>query len=107
MNLAFDAKFRFASVTADERRLSEEIDDESELPATLVAKVDDIVKMHAYRDSLGLNAALIVFPGTDDTFYNTDDRDRRTEPLLRVPLDRVIAGELTGVGAIAMQPAQA
>ena len=54
MNLAFDAKFRFASVTADERRLSEEIDDESELPATLVAKVDDIVKMHAYRDSLGL-----------------------------------------------------
>ena len=71
---AFDAKFRFEASMG-------------------VGRGADLHKMHAYRDALGISAALALHPGTQTTFF-----DRERGPLGRVPLAAILAGEVAGVG---------
>lgn len=71
---AFDAKFRFDASMGTGRGA-------------------DLHKMHAYRDALGVSAALALHPGTQTTFF-----DRERGPLGRVPLQAILQGEVAGVG---------
>ena len=71
---AFDAKFRFDASGGAGRGA-------------------DLHKMHAYRDALGISAAIALHPGAQTTFF-----DRERGPLRRVPLAAILAGEVAGVG---------
>ena len=71
---AFDAKFRFDALGGTGRGA-------------------DLHKMHAYRDALGVGAAIALHPGTQTTFF-----DRERGPLGRVPFAAILAGEAAGVG---------
>ena len=71
---AFDAKFRFDAIGGTGRGA-------------------DLHKMHAYRDALGVGAALAIHPGTQATFF-----DRERGPIQRVPLRAILQSEAAGVG---------
>ena len=53
----------------------------------------DLHKMHAYRDALGVRAAVALHPGAQTTFF-----DRERGPLGQVPLRAVLEGAAAGVG---------
>jgi predicted component of viral defense system (DUF524 family) len=91
--VAFDAKFRMHHSTL--AAMAGEIPED----ATYFAKDDDLVKMHAYRDALGVRAAVVIYPGTISTFRGTDGAKGKVtiEQILSEP-------DLTGVGEIAMSP---
>ncbi|CAN0505687.1 unnamed protein product, partial [Phaeothamnion confervicola] len=62
--VAFDAKFR---MTARPVSVADMV---GQIPAGVAydPKDDDLVKMHAYRDALGVRAAVVLYPGTSATF---------------------------------------
>lgn len=90
--VALDAKFRM-----DRRAFS---DPEDESPESAV-QVSDLYKMHTYRDALGLQAAVVVYPGDSDCFYHTtasaDDGHSLTA---------ILTGSAHGVGALPLIPDQ-
>lgn len=88
--VAFDAKFRL-----DRSPLA---DDSEELPEAR-ARVEDLYKMHAYRDALGLRAAAVVYPGEVEWVYFLDGMH---DGELR--LRNILVGRLSGVGTIALRP---
>lgn len=53
----------------------------------------DLHKMHAYRDALGVRAAVALHPGNQTTFF-----DRERGPLSQVPLRAILEGAVAGVG---------
>jgi predicted component of viral defense system (DUF524 family) len=63
------------------------------------AKTDDITKMHAYRDAIaGVTAAIVLYPGVTSSFRTTNGES------LDITIDDIIAGDLSGIGAIAISP---
>jgi len=89
--LVLDAKFRL------ERAELEEGEDEDTPQAT--AKRADLYKMHTYRDALGVRAAVAVYPGDEDMFYD-HAQGRHT----RFTLCELLLGEACGIGALPMKP---
>ncbi|HEX8463901.1 MAG TPA: DUF2357 domain-containing protein [Abditibacterium sp.] len=81
--LAFDAKFRFEGDEAGTGR----------------GKGADLHKMHAYRDALGVRAALALHPGTQSVFF-----DRERGPLHHFSWRALLEGNLSGVGLRALTP---
>ena len=71
---AFDAKFRFEAGNGSGRGA-------------------DLHKMHAYRDALGVSAAIALHPGVQTIFF-----DRERGPIARVPLPAILEGAAAGVG---------
>ena len=60
---------------------------------------DDLHKMHAYRDALGVRVALALHPGHKSVFY-----DRERGPLQTWNLRAALNGSLSGVGAWGLRP---
>ncbi len=60
---------------------------------------DDLHKMHAYRDALGVGVALALHPGDKSVFY-----DRERGPLQTWNLRGALGGSLSGVGAWGLRP---
>jgi len=96
---AFDAKFRLDGVPQDAAVSGDPETSEDRWQA----KFEDIYKMHTYRDALALQAAVVVFPGTEHVFYATAADIWRSHDQVW-PLDRILSGEWEGVGAIALAP---
>ena len=71
---AFDAKFRFEAGSGSGRGA-------------------DLHKMHAYRDALGVSAAIALHPGNRTIFF-----DRERGPISRLPLPAILSGAAAGVG---------
>ena len=95
--VVFDAKFRFDVPRPDDEWYVDDHDD----PA-LTAASADIIKMHAYRDSLGVLSAIVVFPGSRDRMYTVaPERGSRSD---RVALGDLTSGAVEGVGAIHLRP---
>lgn len=93
--VGFDAKFRLAW---DDRPL--DVDNEAPNDPMARAKVDDLVKMHAYRDAIpDLRCAVVLFPGSVAEF-----RTVAKEELDGNTVGDVLNGEFEGVGAIPMSP---
>jgi predicted component of viral defense system (DUF524 family) len=88
--MVLDAKFRL-----DLRKLANP-DDETPKSA---AKRTDLYKMHTYRDALGVQAAVSVYPGDESVFYDISKRR-----IADATLGEVLSGNLVGIGAIAMKP---
>jgi len=90
LDVVFDAKFRLTSLEMDESV--------QEGPETKATR-DDIKTMHAYRDGLGIRAAVIVYPGDQTLFY--DEKRGKQDAL---DLRGILLGERTGVGAMRLNP---
>lgn len=60
---------------------------------------DDLHKMHAYRDALGVGVALALHPGERSVFY-----DRERGPLQTWNIRAALGGALSGVGAWGLRP---
>jgi len=60
---------------------------------------DDLHKMHAYRDALGVRVALALHPGEQSAFY-----DQNRGPLAHWNLRAALGGGLSGVGAWGLRP---
>jgi predicted component of viral defense system (DUF524 family) len=89
VELVFDAKMRVSASSGAAQG------DDADARAARV----DLDKMHAYRDALGVRAAVCVFPGERSAMYRTDGTradDLRLAALVRKQLD--------GVGALALCP---
>lgn len=60
---------------------------------------DDLHKMHAYRDALGVRVALALHPGEKSVFY-----DRERGPVQTWNVRAALSGALSGVGAWGLRP---
>lgn len=86
-DVALDAKFRLDRA------------DWSDETSTATVKNDDLYKMHTYRDALGLRAAVAVYPGDVERFY---DVSRANTDLCSIPT--ILLSEREGVGAMSLSP---
>jgi predicted component of viral defense system (DUF524 family) len=84
--VVFDAKFRFeVKSLAEEGAEEDEYDmDVASGDVKRVVKHADLYKMHTYKDALGINLAVVLYPGTEERFY-WEDEERR-EGIGAVPL---------------------
>jgi predicted component of viral defense system (DUF524 family) len=92
--VVLDAKFRL-------ERLALVGDDTEEAGST--AKREDLYKMHTYRDALGVRAAVAVYPGDQAVFYEVQRGYSKLFPTV-FPLDELLNGDLSGVGALPLKP---
>ncbi|WP_297063390.1 DUF2357 domain-containing protein [Thermococcus sp.] len=98
----FDAKFKLEVV--DEPKEIEKFDEETETAEKTGnygtwAKLEDVYKMHTYRDALGGRFAVVVYPGKKSLFF--DVKEGRVK---KYTLDEVLIGELSGVGYLRFVP---
>jgi predicted component of viral defense system (DUF524 family) len=111
--IVFDAKFRFDEKYVEDKLEGDEaIDDESENEMRRgnferVPNLDDIFKMHTYKDALKLKVAFIVFPGDTACLFNTNGERYKTGKKNEGDKD---IGELTpnfeGIGYIPLIPGE-
>ncbi|NJE05197.1 DUF2357 domain-containing protein [Thermococcus sp. M36] len=98
----FDAKFKVEVV--DEREEIEDFDEEAEMAEkngdyTTWAKLEDIYKMHTYRDALGCRFAVVVYPGERSTFFDVNGNK-----VDGFAIAHILAGNLDGVGYLRLIP---
>jgi hypothetical protein len=107
--IVFDAKFRFDEKYVEEKLEGDEaIDDESENEMRRgnferAAKLDDIFKMHTYKDALKLKAAFVVYPGNTACLFQMDGKRYKNE----IGSDNKIKdlpSDFEGVGYIPLVP---
>ena len=87
--VVLDAKFRLERLPSQE---------EEDSPGA-TAKRADLYKMHAYRDALGVRAAVALYPGTENVLY-----DKRLGRASSIALHDLLTGNASGIGAIPMRP---
>jgi predicted component of viral defense system (DUF524 family) len=96
-SVVLDAKFAMSSV------VELNMDDESAPKSWATSR--DVTKMHAYRDAIaGVDAAFVLFPGTNGTFWQVDGLKRDVFSMQDV-LGDIIDARLSGIGAVPMKPA--
>ncbi|ASJ05916.1 DUF2357 domain-containing protein [Thermococcus pacificus] len=98
----FDAKFKLDVV--DKPKKIEEFDEETETAEKTGnyetwAKLEDVYKMHTYRDALGCRFAVVVYPGERSVFF-----DMNRGKVGGFALEEVLTGELNGVGYLRLVP---
>ena len=94
----FDAKFRLDIIDVDEFAEEEE---KSPVLQTW-AKLEDIYKMHTYRDALKVKFAVVLYPGDRCLFFKVDG-----ERIENFDLDRLLdkdSVKLEGVGYLGFKP---
>ena len=95
--VAFDAKFRFDLPRPDDEWY---VDDDGDPAMNAVSA--DIMKMHAYRDALGIRSAVVVYPGNRDRMFTVEPK--RGARLDAFTINDLIQGAFQGVGAIHLRP---
>lgn len=94
--VVLDAKFAMNSVS--------DLLVEDDAAAEYRATSRDIAKMHAYRDAIaGVDAAFVLYPGTEGRFWGAD-RGMRSVSNLQEILPVLLLGEMSGIGAIPVKP---
>ena len=113
LEVVFDAKFRF-DLRENEDKKEEDINLEDKEEQALkegnikkLAKVEDIYKMHTYRDALQCRAAFVIYPGSEFKSYelkknknNQNEENNMREFMKKLILD----DEWEGVGFIGLCP---
>ena len=102
LEVVFDAKFRFDLMELDKdlKNLEEEAIREGNLEK--VVKVEDVYKMHTYRDALQCRASIVVYPGDRRHFYDVIRGEIEDYSLSDVIEN--LEGNLKGVGFIGLRP---
>ncbi|ASJ07839.1 hypothetical protein A3L11_00805 [Thermococcus siculi] len=98
----FDAKFKLDVV--NEAKGVEEFDEETEIAEKTGnyetwAKLEDVYKMHTYRDALSAKFAVVLYPGGRNVFFEANKGK-----VERFVLEEVLVGELSGVGYLRIVP---
>jgi predicted component of viral defense system (DUF524 family) len=98
--VVLDAKFSM-NITTSEQENNKEIDGEEPMTVREGHPVrEDLYKMHTYRDAImGTNAAVIIFPGTENIFMRVNNRRIHDNFLVEL-----LWGELEGIGALSRKP---
>ncbi|AEH23743.1 DUF2357 domain-containing protein [Pyrococcus yayanosii] len=99
----FDAKFKLDVV--DEPKEMESFDEEVEALERewnywTWAKLEDIYKMHTYRDALGCRFAVVVYPGDVSVFFKTRGRKLTDFDLATL----ILLDDFEGVGYLKLRP---
>lgn len=89
-DVVLDAKFRL------ERNAIAGLEDDT---PQATARRADLYKMHAYRDALGVRAAVSVYPGDVSIFYDRAQRQSGS-----FTLGDLLLKNLSGIGTLAMSP---
>lgn len=89
----FDAKFKFSL------RIWFNDEDEMEEIIRKDPTLDDLYKMHTYRDALGVKSAVILYPGESKVFFDVSEGKLET-----FELNDILSGKLSGIGAFPMKP---
>ncbi|MCD6189844.1 MAG: DUF2357 domain-containing protein [Thermococcus sp.] len=94
----FDAKFKLDVVDAN--KFAEE-DKKMEREPTLQtwAKLEDIYKMHTYRDALNARFAVVLYPGQKSVFF-----DVKRGKIEEFNLEEILTGIYRGVGYLKFVP---
>jgi predicted component of viral defense system (DUF524 family) len=110
LEVVFDAKFRFDVKDLIEEGLDKEILEEVEEKAVKegkfekIVKIEDVYKMHTYRDALQCRAAIVVYPGDNGCFYYVS-RKKENYSLSEVEENlKEIIEKFEGVGFIGLNP---
>jgi len=109
LEIVFDAKFRFDLKELDkdkDLKKLEEAEEEAIREGNLekVVKVDDVYKMHTYRDALQCRAAIVVYPGDSGCFYYVS-RKKENYSLSEVEENlKEVIEKFEGVGFIGLNP---
>jgi predicted component of viral defense system (DUF524 family) len=109
LEVVFDAKFRFdlkeKELDEDLKKLEEEAIREGNLEK--VVKVEDIYKMHTYRDALQCRVAIVVYPGdnppTEVMFYHSENKNSN-DKRIKIGLSSILCTSTCGVGYISLLP---
>jgi predicted component of viral defense system (DUF524 family) len=110
LEVVFDAKFRFDLRELDEDlKKLEEAEEEAIREGNLekVVKVEDVYKMHTYRDALQCRASIVVYPGdnpsTEVMFYHSENKNSN-DKRIKIGLSSILCSSTCGVGYMGLRP---
>ena len=104
LEVVFDAKFRFdvkeLIEEGSKKKILEDVEEDAikEGKFEKIVKIEDIYKMHTYRDALQCRASIVVYPGDRCHCYDVNRGEREVYSLLEV------IEKLEGVGFIGLVP---
>jgi predicted component of viral defense system (DUF524 family) len=109
LEVVFDAKFRFdlkeKELDVDLKKLEEEAIGEGNLEK--LVKVEDLYKMHTYRDALQCRASIVVYPGdnrsTEVMFYHSENKNFN-DKRVKIGLSSILCSSTCGVGYMGLRP---
>jgi hypothetical protein len=109
LEVVFDAKFRFdlkeKELDEDLKKLEEEAIREGNLEK--LVKVEDLYKMHTYRDALQCRASIVVYPGdnphTEVMFYHSENKNSK-DKRKKIDFSSILSSSTCGVGYISLLP---
>ncbi len=96
-----DAKFKLQTITGHETELPTE--EENQPTPETWAKLEDIYKMHTYRDALKAKFAIILYPGNRNIYFTEDGRKAPLKSLTELLR---LASSTPGVGYLSMRPVE-
>jgi len=111
LEVVFDAKFRFDLMELDKDLENLEAEEEAIREGDLekVVKIEDVYKMHTYRDALQCRASIVVYPGdnppTEVMFYyseNKNSNDKRK----KLEFSSILYSSTCGIGYMGLRPGQ-
>jgi predicted component of viral defense system (DUF524 family) len=115
LEIVFDAKFRFdvKELIAEglEMKILEEVEEEAikEGKFEKIVKVEDIYKMHTYRDALQCRASIVVYPGdnlsTKVMFYYSENKNSKDKGK-EIEFSSILCSSTCGVGYIGLRPSK-
>jgi hypothetical protein len=94
----FDAKFKVEIPPIEEFA---DMDKDMERTPDLQtwAKIEDIYKMHTYRDALKCRFAIAIYLGTQTKFFDVNNGK-----IENISLDEILTGQIAGVGYLSFVP---
>jgi len=110
LEVVFDAKFRFDLRELDkdkDLKKLEEAEEEAIREGNLekVVKIEDVYKMHTYRDALQCRASIVVYPGDSCCFYYYESKKKESYSLSKVKENlKELIEKFKGVGFIGLNP---
>jgi len=108
LEVVFDAKFRFdvkeLIEEGSKKKILEEVEEDAikEGKFEKIVKIEDIYKMHTYRDALQCRASIVVYPGDRRHFYDVIRGERKDYSLSDVIKN--LEENLEGVGFLELRP---
>jgi len=109
LEVVFDAKFRFDLMELDKDLENLEAEEEAIREGNLekVVKVDDVYKMHTYRDALQCRASIVVYPGdnppTEVKFYHSENK-KSNDKRKKIEFSSILRSSTCGVGYLGLRP---
>jgi predicted component of viral defense system (DUF524 family) len=109
LEVVFDAKFRFDLMELDKVLENLEAEEEAIGEGNLekVVKIEDVYKMHTYRDALQCRASIVVYPGdnppTEVMFYHSENKNSK-DKRKKIEFSSILCSSTCGVGYLGLRP---